>query len=55
MILPINSTSRLIQLLNICILAIVTVPLYLVLNRKNLKDFLPEKILRILRKFKLPI
>lgn len=55
MILPINSTSRLIQVFNMFILAIVTVPLYLILNKKYLKDFLPEKILRILKRFKLPI
>ena len=53
MILPTNSASRLIQIINIFILGIVTIPIYLILNKKCLKEILPEKILKILRKFKL--
>ena len=55
LILPIDSTSRLIQIVNICVLGIVTVPIYLVLNRNNLKEILPEKILKLLRKIKIPV
>ena len=54
-ILPIKETSRLIQILNICILGIITVPIYLILNRNTLKELLPEKILKILRKIKIPV
>ena len=54
-ILPINSTSRLIQIFNISILGITTIYIYLILNRNNLKDILPENILKILRKIKIPV
>ena len=55
MILPTDSSSRMIQILNICVLGIVTVPIYLILNRKCLKEILPDKILKYLRKLKLPL
>jgi len=55
LILPTGSSSRIIQILNICILGIVTVPIYLVLNKESLKEILPEKILKILRKIKIPV
>lgn len=55
MILPMESTSRFVQIFNICILGIVTVPLYLVLSKNYLKEVLPEKILKLLRKFKIPV
>jgi len=55
LILPINSTSRLIQIINICILAIVTIPLYFILNRQSLKEILPDKFIKLLKKLKLPV
>jgi len=55
LILPINSTSRIMQIINIGILGIITVPVYLLLNKNNLEDVLPEKITKILKKFKLPV
>ena len=55
MILPMESTSRFVQIFNICILGIVTVPLYLVLSKNYLSEVLPEKILKLLRKFKIPV
>ena len=54
-ILPINSTSRLTQIFNLSILGIITVYIYLMLNRNNLKEILPENILKILRKIKIPV
>lgn len=54
-ILPINSTSRLTQIFNLSILGIITVYIYLMLNRNNLKEVLPENILKILRKIKIPV
>lgn len=53
LILPINSSSRLIQIINICVLAIITIPLYIILNKKYLKEILPENIIKLLNKFKL--
>ena len=53
LILPTDSSSRLIQVINICVLGIVTVPIYLILNKKNLKEILPEKLLKLLKKIKL--
>lgn len=55
LILPIDSSSRLTQVMNITILAVVTVPLYFILNKKHLKDILPDKIIRLLNKIKLPL
>jgi len=55
MVLPTNSTSRIIQILNIIILGIVTVPIYIILNKNSLKELLPEKVLKILRKVKIPV
>ena len=48
-VLNIDSSSRLIQILNICILGIVIVPLYVLLSKDNLVDVLPPKISRILK------
>lgn len=53
--LPIESTSRIIQIFNVCVLGIVTVPVYLILNRNCLREILPEKILKYLRKVKIPV
>lgn len=55
MILPTESTSRMIQIFNICVLGIVTVPIYLILNKNCLREILPEKILKYLQKVKIPI
>ena len=55
LILPIESASRIIQIMNIGILGIVTVSLYLLLNKNNLQDVLPDKMLKIINKIKLPI
>lgn len=54
-ILPTNSSSRIIQILNISILGLTTIPTYLILNKNNLKEVLPEKVLKILRKIKIPV
>jgi len=54
-ILPINSNSRLIQIVNILTLAIITIPIYFILNKKHFKDILPDKILKIFNKIKLKI
>lgn len=53
LILPINSTSRIIQILNICIIGIITGLVYLILSRDNLKEILPEKINKILQNLKI--
>lgn len=50
LILPINSTSRFLQIINICVLGIILLPVYLKLNKKYLSDILPDKILKILTK-----
>ena len=50
LILPINSTSRFLQIINICVLGIILLPVYLKLNKKYLNDILPNKILKILTK-----
>jgi len=55
LIIPINSPSRIIQLLNILALAIIEIPLYFILNKKYFKEILPEKLLKILKKMNLPI
>ena len=44
-ILPINSTSRLIQLLNVAISGVVSGGIYLIINFKSIKTILPKKIL----------
>jgi len=44
-ILPVDSTSRLIQLLNIIISGIVSGGIYLLINYKSIKTILPKKIL----------
>jgi len=54
-ILPTESGSRLKEIFNICVLGIVTVPIYLILNRNCLKEILPEKVLNMLRKIKIPV
>ena len=48
-VLNIDSSNRLIQIMNICILGIVTVPIYIYLSKDNLVDVLPPKISRILK------
>lgn len=53
LILPINSPRRIIQILNIIILGITTVPIYIRLNKNYLSLILPDKIVKILRKIKL--
>ena len=44
-ILPINTTSRVIQLLNILISGVISGGIYLVINWKNIETILPQKIL----------
>ena len=44
-ILPVNSSSRLIQLLNVVISGVVSGGIYLIINFKNIKTILPQKIL----------
>ena len=44
-ILPVNSSSRLIQLLNVLITGLVTGGIYLIINFKSIKTILPKKIL----------
>ena len=44
-ILPINSTSKLVQLINILISGIVGGGIYLIINFKNIKTILPQKII----------
>ncbi len=53
LILPINSPRRIIQIFNIIILGITTVPIYIRLNKNYLSLILPDKIVKILRKIKL--
>ena len=48
-VLPINSTSRLIQIFNVLISGIVTSGIYIVINFKSIKTILPSKILRKLK------
>ena len=50
--MPINSTSRLVQVFNIIITGLVTGGLYLLLNYKNIATVLPDKIVRKLKIFK---
>lgn len=44
-ILPVNSPSRLIQLLNVVISGLVSGGIYLIINFKSIKTILPQKIL----------
>lgn len=53
LILPINSPRRIIQIFNIIILGITTVPIYIRLNKNYISLILPDKIVKILRKIKL--
>lgn len=53
LILPINSPRRIIQIFNIIILGITTVPIYIRLNKNYLSLILSDKIVKILRKIKL--
>ncbi len=53
--LPLDSTSRIMQIINISILGIITLYVYLLLNCKYLKDTIPPKLVNILRKFKFNI
>jgi len=48
-ILPINTSSRLIQIFNLAISGIFSVGVYLLINFKNIKVLLPQKILKKLR------
>lgn len=48
-ILPINTTSRLIQMFNIIISGVVAAGIYLLINFKSIKTILPPKILKKLR------
>ena len=45
-VLPINNSSRLIQVFNLAISGIISGGIYLVINFTHIKDILPEKILK---------
>lgn len=53
LMLNINSTSRMIQILNIIVLGLATGIIYLKLYKKYLNDILPDKIIKLLNKFKI--
>ena len=44
-ILPVNSSSRLVQLLNLAISGIICGGIYLIINLKNIQTILPSRIL----------
>ena len=48
-ILPVNSTSRLTQLINILISGVVAGGIYLLINFKSIESILPEKLLKKLK------
>lgn len=48
-ILPIDSTSKIVQIFNLCISGIVCAFIYLALNFKYIKELLPQKILKKLK------
>jgi len=49
LILPINTTSRLIQVFNLLISGIVNGGIYLIINFKSIKTLLPQKLLKKLK------
>jgi len=49
-ILPVSSSSRIIQILNILISGIITGSIYLIINYKNIKEILPDRIINRLTK-----
>ena len=53
LILPVTSTNRIIQLFNLAISGITCAIVYLIINYKNIKDIIPEKIInKIIKKKK---